>query len=116
MLDLGCWLISCAVAHLANIQHPNSCLRGFLDLAVANAGRAHADPLVGAFDNSPNRLQVQIPTPLADIVGVTDFVAELRTPAAHIANSCHYGNLLKRLSCYCNKRRGRPANPVPAVS
>src|SRR5260370_39600603 len=100
----------------ASYQHPNSCLRGFLDLAVANAGRAYADPLVGAFDHGPNRLQVQIPTPVADIVGVTDFMAELRTPATHIANSCHYGNLLKRLTRNCNRRRGRPANPVPAVS
>src|SRR5260370_9800449 len=91
-------------------------LRGFLDFAAANAGSAHAEPLARAFDDSPNRLQVQIPTPLADIVGVTDFVAELRTPATHIANSCHYGNLLKRLSRNCNRRRGRPANPVPAVS
>jgi hypothetical protein len=73
-------------------------LSGFLNLAVANAGCADANALVSAMDNGSDRLQVQIPAALGDIVGVADLIAELGTPATHIANSCHYENLLNYLS------------------
>jgi hypothetical protein len=65
-------------------------LRRFLNLAAADAGRANTKPLGGTFDNGPHRLQVQIPAALGNIVGVADLIAELRTPATHFANSCHY--------------------------
>ena len=80
------------------------------DFAAANAGGAHAQPLGPALDEGAHRLQVQIPPPLGDIVGVTDFVAKLGTSATYIANSCHYRNLLKR---YCNRLARRPANQLP---
>src|SRR6266852_433898 len=85
-------------------------LRCLFDLAVANAGRADANPLGGALDDGPHRLQVQIPAALGDIVGVTDLVAELGTAATHIANSCHYRNLLSRHCIMCGAGL-RPAPP-----
>ena len=33
--------------------------------------------------------QIDVPSPLADVVGVTDCVSELRPLAADITNSCH---------------------------
>jgi hypothetical protein len=36
-----------------------------------------------------NRAQINIPAPLAHIVGVADGISELRTLAANITNSCH---------------------------
>ena len=77
----------------------------FLNLAATDAGRANAKPLGGAFDNGSHGLQVQIPAAFGDVVGVADLIAELRTPATHFANSCHYGNLLKLLSLYLSSGR-----------
>ena len=65
------------------------CLRGFLDFARANAGRAYAQTLGGAVDYRADRLQIQIPPALADVMGVADAVAKLRAAPAYIANSCH---------------------------
>ena len=62
----------------------NRRLGGFLNFAIANAGRAGANAFVGAFDDRMNRLQVQIPTALSDVVGVADFIAELRSATADI--------------------------------
>ena len=36
-----------------------------------------------------NRAQIDVPAPLAHIVGVADGVSELRPLAANITNSCH---------------------------
>ncbi|HSU60594.1 MAG TPA: hypothetical protein VLI55_14875 [Bryobacteraceae bacterium] len=36
-----------------------------------------------------NRLEVQIPAALADVVGVADAVSELRPTAADFTNFCH---------------------------
>ena len=68
-------------------------LRGFLNLARTDAGRAHAQTAGGPFDDSAHRLKVYVPAALGYVVGVTDLVAKLRTAATHIANSCHYRNL-----------------------
>jgi hypothetical protein len=65
-------------------------LSGFLDLSVADAGRARTDPLIRAIQNCPDRLEVHIPAPIGDVVGVADLMSELRAFAAHIANSCHF--------------------------
>jgi hypothetical protein len=62
---------------------------GFLDLIRTDAGCADANPLVGAVDHGFDRLQIEVPTPLGDVVGVTDAIAELRAPAADITNLCH---------------------------
>ena len=52
--------------------------------------------LVAPLINRMDRLQIQIPAALADVMGVTDPVAKLRAAPAHIANSCHgYKYLLK---------------------
>lgn len=64
-------------------------LRGFLYFARANAGGAYAQPLSGAVNHRPYRLQIQIPAPLAHIMSVTDTVAELGSAAAHFTNPCH---------------------------
>ena len=42
----------------------------------------------GAVDHRANRLEIDIPAPLGDIVGVTDLVTELRAAATNFANSC----------------------------
>ena len=66
-----------------------------MNFAGADARRAGAYAAAGAVHQRVNRLQVQVPAPLGDVMGVTDAVAELRTAAAHFANSCHKdGNLL----------------------
>ena len=65
-------------------------LRGFLNLAVADAGCARANALTRAADNRPHRLQVYIPAPIRNIVGMANLMPELRPFAANIANSCHW--------------------------
>jgi len=64
-------------------------LSDLLDFAIADAGGANLHAAAGAFHESANRLQVDVPTPLSDIVGVADPVAELRPPPANLANLCH---------------------------
>jgi hypothetical protein len=44
-----------------------------------------------------DRAQIDVPSPLADIVGVTDGVSELRPLAADITNSCHNSKILPGL-------------------
>jgi hypothetical protein len=64
-------------------------LRDFLDFSVADAGRANAYPAASAINQRADRLQVQVPASLGDVMGVTDPVAEFRRPAAYFANLCH---------------------------
>ena len=45
--------------------------------------------LGGRADLGVNWAQIDIPAPLAHVVGVTDGIAELRPLAADITNSCH---------------------------
>jgi len=54
-------------------------LGGFLDFAGLNARRAHADTLGRASDHRMDGLQVDVPAPLGDVVGVAYAVSELRT-------------------------------------
>ncbi len=44
-----------------------------------------------------NRAQINIPAPFADVVGVTDGIAELRPLAADITNSSHNSEILPGL-------------------
>jgi hypothetical protein len=64
-------------------------LSGLLYLSRADAGSANAQALGGAIDERVHRLQIQIPTPLAEVVSVANAVAKLRAAPAYIANSCH---------------------------
>ena len=68
---------------------------GLDDLAAAQAGRAHTNSPGARPHPGMNRTQIHIPAPLGHIVGVADFIAELRTAAAHFTNSRHdEGSLL----------------------
>ena len=64
-------------------------LRGFLNFVVTNAAGADPNALRGAGDDCANRLQIDIPTPVGDIVGVADFVPEHRAAATYTTYSCH---------------------------
>ena len=64
-------------------------LRDFLNFSVADAGCANAHPAARAIHQSSDRLQVQVPAPFRNVVGMTDPVTENRFPAANIANLCH---------------------------
>jgi hypothetical protein len=68
-------------------------LRGLLNLAAANAGSAHTDALGRTLHDGMHGLQVQIPAPLGDIVGMTDFIAKPGAAPANIAYFRH-GDLL----------------------
>ncbi len=76
-------------------------LRGLLDLPVTNAGRTHPHPLSHPVDNRADRLQVDVPAALGQVMGVTDSMAELGTPAANIANSCHVAEFSWVTETYC---------------
>lgn len=58
-----------------------------LDLAVSNTGCAHADTLPSALHHRVDGLKVKVPTPLRNVVGVADTVAELRTAPANFTGS-----------------------------
>ena len=64
-------------------------LRDLLNFTRANAGRAHPEALARAIHQSANRLEVQVPAPIGDVVSVADPVSELGTATANFANSCH---------------------------
>ena len=57
--------------------------RRFLNLAVADAGRAHANALTATLNEGVHSLQIQIPAALGHIVGVADAMPELRSATAH---------------------------------
>jgi hypothetical protein len=63
--------------------------RCFLNLPALNARGAHADAFGCTRNHRPNVLQIQIPSPLGYIVGVTDTIPKLRTAAA---NFTHFGH------------------------
>src|SRR5205823_6643480 len=69
-------------------------------------------PAAGAVHESAHRLQVDVPAPLGDIVGVADPVAELRPLPAYLANSCHIRNLLSFYETLSIPNNGwNPASP-----
>jgi hypothetical protein len=61
----------------------------FDDFTAAQAGCADAHMLGRCSHPGMNRAQVDVPAPLAHIVGVTDGIAELRPFAADFTDSCH---------------------------
>ena len=61
----------------------------FGNFAATDTSGANAEPHVPAIHDRPNALQIDIPSPSAHIVSVTDFISKLRTLAAYFANFCH---------------------------
>ena len=64
-------------------------LLGLDHFAATQAGRADAEALGGGAHFGVHRAQVDVPAPLAHVMGVADVVAELRPLAADITNSGH---------------------------
>ena len=71
------------------LQRPCLAGRCFQNLAVADARRAGANTFARTIDERVDSLKVQIPTSIADVVGVADFMPELRSTAADFTNFCH---------------------------
>ena len=72
-------------------------LRRFFDFAVLDARRANANPLRCALHHRMDRLQIDIPTPLRQIVSVAHPVTELGTAPANITHLRHLETLLTDL-------------------
>src|ERR1700722_15033601 len=72
-------------------------LRDFLNLAVADAGRAGANALVRSSDDRPHRLQINVPAAIGHVMSVAHLMSELRTFAAHFTNSGHFEKTPDRL-------------------
>jgi hypothetical protein len=68
-----------------------------LDFAVPNARGADTQTLAGAFHHGVNRLKVQIPATLGDIVRVANTMAELRSTTANFTDFRHVEELRARL-------------------
>jgi hypothetical protein len=64
-------------------------LSSLLDFAGTDASRTNAQPASSAIHQGANRLQIYIPSPLRNVMGVTDPIAELRAFSTHCANLCH---------------------------
>jgi hypothetical protein len=75
---------------------PSGYSGGFLDFACANAGGAHLQLFAIAAHQRAYQLQVGIPTPAPSIIGVTHYVAVLRTFAAQFTLHCHFYFLILR--------------------
>src|ERR1700756_504201 len=78
----------------ATVFPPIGCFRvipalGLDDLAAAQAGGANAHALGSGANFGVDRAQVDVPAPLAHVVGVTDRVAAHRLLAANLTNLCH---------------------------
>lgn len=80
-------------ASLAAEGLPTSSIRGFFlgfdDLARFDAAGADANAFLSAADLCLDRLEIDVPAAAAHVVGVGDFVAELRTLTADFADLSH---------------------------
>jgi hypothetical protein len=56
---------------------------------AAQTRSADAHMFIASTHLGMDRAQIDVPAPLAHIVGVTDGISKLRPFAAHITNSCH---------------------------
>jgi hypothetical protein len=65
-------------------------LRGLLNFSALNAGGADTNALGCALDHCVYGLQIQIPAPLGDIVGVADTVSE---PRAALTDFTHFRHI-----------------------
>jgi hypothetical protein len=69
-------------------------LSRFFDFAVLNARRARANALGRALHHGVHRLQINIPTPLRQIVSMAHPVTELGAAPANITHFRHLETLL----------------------
>jgi hypothetical protein len=65
-------------------------LRGFLNFSAFNARCANSDALGRAFDHCVYGLQIQIPAPFCQVVGVADTVSE---PRAALTDFTHFRHI-----------------------
>jgi hypothetical protein len=77
-------------------------LRGLLNFARTKTGSTNTDPAAGAVHERANRLQINVPAALGDIMGVADPIAELRALTTNFANLCHDSNLPMNSNNYYN--------------
>jgi hypothetical protein len=71
----------------------NRAVRGlgdFLNFVVLNAGRANTNPLGSALHHGMNPLQIDIPAPRRDVMGVAHTVSEPGPAAANLAYLRHF--------------------------
>ena len=54
------------------------------DSTRTEAGSTHTNPHAAAVDNGPDSLQIHIPPPPVDVMGVADFIAKSRPFAADL--------------------------------
>lgn len=64
-------------------------LGGFDHFPRLQAVGADAQPLGCALDHRAHRAQINVPAPLADIMGVADGISKSRPLAANCAYLCH---------------------------
>ena len=69
-------------------------LSGFLNFSALNARRADANALGRTFDHCVYGLQIQIPAPLGDIVGVANAVSKPRAALTDFTHFRHKQGLL----------------------
>jgi len=62
---------------------------GLGDPAGADAGGADAKADMPPVYYGPDPLQVHVPAPPGDVMGVTNFISKARPLAANFTNSCH---------------------------
>jgi hypothetical protein len=87
-------------------------LRGLLNFPALQAGGADPDALGRALHHRVNLLQIQVPAPLRQVVGMADLVAEPGTAAANIAHLRHLGDTPGVLYFLQQSSTGRePARP-----
>ena len=89
----------------------------FDDFARLQAGRADADPFWRAVDKDPDTLEVGIPPPSGEIVGVGDLVSGDRFFAAYFTNFGHlivisWQRLGVQFMPHCAKGKRFLDNPV----
>src|SRR5947209_17266209 len=81
-------------------------LRDLLDFAGPDARCAHSEPPAGAFHQSANRLQIDVPAALRHVVRMTDPIAELRASSANLTNLRHKTKISRfRILKYINPGR-----------
>src|SRR2546425_6032524 len=87
----GVMLIEPAASELilAGMDSGSANYSGLLHPAAANARHADPDPPGGAFHNGMNALQIRVPAPLGQVVGVADTVAAHRFLAANFTHLSH---------------------------
>ena len=89
LLAQACLPMLILLGESERVEQDSRALRDLLNLACADAGCADPHPAASALHQRANRLQIQVPATLSYVMGVTDPVAELGSPATNFANSCH---------------------------